>query len=406
MKKSKIIALAVLSVILCLMLICSPSFSWFTRGSQTGGYFKWSNNDSETALSYNTSNGDNITMATYSSPDGKTYGEIKATSFSESGGISAGGRKYYRTDIINSGNTAQSVSLYLSGLATSGSGSFNLGLNSPLKTYKSYTASVGKNSGDETERGLKRVYLKHMGEWTGGSTKYYVSYNQRNNDDVSDLSDRVFVEMKFATTDSSDNNEIYYVDIPSGITHFYFADQSGNWQEHGRTEAINDSTLSKKKSYLYTLNGNENTFQNKLVNRSDVESGANIFKYYSSVNMLEDTSFSIGLTKGDTYIGNSIEYTSSDTSVCTVDNSGKLTAVGIGTAQVTIKVTGVYGDTVSVNCNVTVVKNNPDIPIITNLSIPAKSGEKDSVVSVYWYIKNDSESGDLTYTVDDLYISL
>lgn len=396
MKKSKIIALAVLSVILCLMLICSPSFSWFTRGSQTGGYFKWSNNDSETALSYNTSNGDNITMATYSSPDGKTYGDNVATSFSENSGISAGGRKYYRTDIINSGNTAQSVSLYLSGLATSGSGSFNLGLNSPLKTYKSYTASVGKNSAQETQRGVMRVYLQPKGIWTGYDKHYYICYRENDNNS--------YYEMSYAGNDSS-GVATYYIDIPSTVTTFYFTDGVNITEGWGRTTDITDSGLSQTQSIVYWLTGVENSNNNKLWNKANVD-GANIIKYYSSVNMLEDTSFSIGLTKGDTYIGNSIEYTSSDTSVCTVDNSGKLTAVGTGTAQVTIKVTGVYGDTVSVTCNVTVEKNNPDIPIITNLSIPAKSGEKDSVVSVYWYIKNDSESGNLTYTVDDLYISL
>ena len=127
MKKSKVLALTVLSVILCLMIMCTSSFSWFTRGTQTGGYFSWTNDDSNTALSYNTSNGSGISMVTYSSPDGNTYGDKEVTALSNSNGLAAGDRKYYRTDITNSGSTDQSVSLYLSNLETSGNGKFYLG---------------------------------------------------------------------------------------------------------------------------------------------------------------------------------------------------------------------------------------------------------------------------------------
>lgn len=395
MKRSKKIIVAILGVILCVMLMCTPSFSWFTRESQTGGYFKWSNNGSADTLSYNTSNGKNITMKTYSSADGNTYGDTEVTSFSESSGVSAGGRKYYRTDISNSGATAQSVSLYLSNLKTSNTGDFYLGVNGPLKTYKNY--SNAENSGTLSQTNLMRVYLQPNSVWTGGNN-YYVFYK------VGEKTTNI--EMTYAKKDSIGGNT-YYADIPVTTESYFFSDYNGDGGGGSYptvTYETNTDGLSQYKSYVYKLNGSTDGTKKKT-DKYEV-TGANIINYYSFVKLKENSSFSIGLTKKEDYTGKSIEYSSSNDNVCTVDSNGNLTAKSNGTAIITITVKGDYDDVHTVSCVVNVGAENTETPIITNLNIPAKSGDKDSVVSVYWYIKNDTESGTLTYTIDNLYLSL
>lgn len=389
MKKSKVLALTVLSVILCLMIMCTSSFSWFTRGTQTGGYFSWTNDDSNTALSYNTSNGSGISMVTYSSPDGNTYGDKEVTALSNSNGLAAGDRKYYRTDITNSGSTDQSVSLYLSNLETSGNGKFYLGVNDPLKTYKNYNVNITHDSGTKTQRNVMRVYFQPKGVWS--VTDYYVCYT--------DNSKNTFLKML------SVNNGTYCADIPNTTTKFYFANANNVTSDNGRTPDISPGSLSQTKSVVYWLTGGEDGYKNKLYSSSDEVTGANILEYYSSVNLLNGSSFSIALAS-DKYTGNAPTYTSNNSDVCTVDSSGKITAKKSGSASITISVKGVsYGETLSVTCDVTVGENMSDIPVVTNLKVPAK-GDKDTVVSVYWYIKNDSDSGNLTYSIDDLYLSL
>ena len=396
MKKSKIIALAVLSVILCLMLICYPSFSWFTRGTQTGGYFKWSNNSSETALSYNTSNGDNITMATYSSPDGKTQGDNVATSFSESGGISAGDRKYYRTDITNSGNTDQSVSLYLANLKTGSSGSFYLGVNSPLRTYKNYSYNeIGSNK-IKSEINKKNVY---------------VGFNVDQSYTPSDY--RLYYETYSGSTGEAVVGSSY---IGKGN---YTASDYNNYKKDYNiavaTVPYDTKTVKLKYSSGYDGYGDAYTI-------TDTLNTIILFHYgseYHSAHVMSGKSASINTYYSEAFVGlgeknkisavgvwSSVSYKSSNTGIVSVDNSGNITGVSAGSATVTVTAKGAYGDTISAECVVTVGSQSNEVPVITNLSIPAKTGEKDSVVSVYWYIKNDSDSGNLTYTVDDLYISL
>lgn len=380
-------AIIALSVVLCIMIMCTSSFSWFTSGSQTGGHFTWSNNGFDTALSYNSSNGGGISMVTYSSPDGKTYGDNPSNGFGDT--LAAGKRSYFRTDISNSSSADQSVSLYLSNVESTG-GNFYLGVNDPLKTYKNYN-----NQGTKTQRNVMRVYLQPKGVWTGSNKKYYVCYTVG--------SANTFLEMTFAINDQT-GGETYYADIPSNTSNFYFAD--GEYTEGwGRTIDLELNDLSQTQSMVYWLTGDSNSSNNKLVGKSKV-TGANVIEYYSSVGIIKGTNnFSIGLENGK-YVGKNLTYTSDNVDVCSVDNTGKLTARKNGLAKITIEITGNYNDKLSVTCNVTVVESLTEFPVITNLKIPAKTGDKDSAVSVYWYIKNDSDGESLTYKADDLYITL
>lgn len=209
--------------------------------------------------------------------------------------------------------------------------------------------------------------------------------------------------MTFAINDQT-GGETYYADIPSNTSNFYFAD--GEYTEGwGRTIDLELNDLSQTQSMVYWLTGDSNSSNNKLVGKSKV-TGANIIEYYNSVGIIKGTNnFSIGLENGK-YVGKNLTYTSDNVDVCSVDNTGKLTTRKNGLAKITIEITGNYNDKLSVTCNVTVGESLTEFPVITNLKILAKTGDKDSGVSVYWYIKNDSDGESLTYKADDLYITL
>lgn len=105
-----------------------------------------------------------------------------------------------------------------------------------------------------------------------------------------------------------------------------------------------------------------------------------------------------------------INYKYSNTSVATVDPSGVVTGVKSGTATITVTSTGAYGDTITATCNLTVAAKESnvktDIPIITNVKVNGISDVGEATTeSIYWYVKNDG-SGALTYTIEDVYLTL
>ena len=177
MKKLKIIVVSLLAVILCVMCVTTSTFSWFTRPQRSQG------DHLGLDFNYDISTGTGITMRTYASiDDGKTYVEKagrEITDFSKTDGLAAGTRVCYRTDIINSGTAPQSVSLYLTKLEfpDDTSGSFYLGVNGPLKTYKNY---YGDSSLTSDKRAVtineKNVYVGFYNANTYTPTDYQIHW--------------------------------------------------------------------------------------------------------------------------------------------------------------------------------------------------------------------------------------
>lgn len=136
---------------------------------------------------------------------------------------------------------------------------------------------------------------------------------------------------------------------------------------------------------------------------------ANFINCYDSINIPLGRTFNAGLVAGTDYVGNSISYSSSKKSVFTVDAKGVITPVAEGTATLTTTIKGgAYGDTYSVTTEISVTSastDSIDTPIVTNLEIKPRATDGPTVSKVYWYIKNDSSST-ITYTLDDVYISL
>lgn len=393
MKKLKIIVVSSLAVVLCLLCATTSTFSWFTRDKKMQGDRLGLN------FNYDISTGTGVTMRTYTSvDDGKTYVETDITDFSNNVGLAAGNRICYRTDLINNGTAAQSVSLYLSKLTMpeNVSGSFYLGVNGPLKTYKSYYGDNAKTiQKEESTINKKNVYVGFNTNQTYTPTNYQVHWwdnsNKKYNGDSS-------VKAYFSPNkEGSYDNQKYnmsYATIPW--------DANAVKLRQGDTWYGNDNTdIAKNNTILMFKEGNDFKTMYKM---SDVAAG--IEKFYSSANVTQGNTIDLAAIAQGT-----VTYTSSNESVATVAKNGTVTAKNAGTAIITVKSTGIYGDEITADCvlSVSSVQGNTknDVPVVTNVKVPGVYADNEpGIVSVYWFIKNDSSTGPLTYTIDDLYLTL
>lgn len=401
MKKSKIIVVSVLAVILCIMCVTTSTFSWFTRPqTKKGDSLGWN-------INYDTSVGSGVTMKTYASADGgNTYDETaEITSFSNTTGLGAGDRIYYRTDITNNGDSPQSVSLYLSKLTLpeSTQGSFNLGVNSPLKTYKTYGSSVASSGKKVAETINKQnVYValhnSEISDLTGRLSNGYVHAWSTSGGDSDCYWSNVVDTGKTGSWDvghwSSDQTfRIYAAEVKYSSTNFMLKTNDG-WQEGAKPSIASQNTIGyfeyNSNYYVAALNSG---------------SAAGINTFYSSASVTAGNTIDlVAAGKGK------ITYKSSNTSVATVDPSGVVTGIKSGTTTITATSTGAYGDTITATCTLTVLAKasnvKSDVPIVTNLKVNGVSDVGEATTeSIYWYIKNDS-SVSLTYTIEDVYLTL
>ena len=405
MKKSKIIIVSVLAVILCVMCVTTSTFSWFTRPqTMKGDSLGWK-------INYDTSVGSGVTMKTYASTDGgSTYNEAQEiTSFSNSSGIGAGDRVWYRTDITNNGASPQSVSLYLSKLTLpeNTQGSFNLGVNSPLKTYKAYS-STADSSGKKVASTIseQNVYVAlHNGEiddLKSRLTKGYIHAWPSSGDSDCNWSNVVDTG-KTGSWDvgywsSAQTFRIYAAKVKYTSTNFMLRTNDG-WQNDAQPSIASQNTIG------YFEYGGSGTASNYHVKALSSGTAAGISTFYSSASVAIGDTINLAATGKGT-----INYKSSNTSVVTVNSSGVVTGVKSGTATITVTSTGAYGDTITATCNLTVVAKESnvktDVPIITNVKVNGISDVGEATTeSIYWYIKNDG-SGALTYTIEDVYLTL
>ena len=411
MKKSKFAIVIALGLVLCLLCGVTTTFSWFSRPrEESGNSLRWSGQ-------YKISNGQNISIKTVeSSDDGTTFDENTVTDFG--GSLQAGKRRYFCTEISNSGNAEQNVSLFIKNLKTSSTASASglyVGVNKPLKTYRSYTDIVGSGSTyTKTSHGKYRFYFdtNNVLSWKDSATTIRIRYGTGDVTTPKWQGDPIVM-----TPISGQSTRVLYVDVPvtAKVVQFYANDDNtgANATPYMLLKAYCPN-LAVDNCYKFTLQtnpsgdyGNHNcdtcSFGNPLTEC------ANFANYYSSISIPLDRKFNAGLVAGTDYVGSSISYSSSKKSVFTVDTNGVITPVAEGTAKLTTTITGgEYGDTYSVTTEISVTSassDSIDTPIVTNLEIKPTAADGPTVSKVYWYIKNDSSST-ITYTLDDVYISL
>lgn len=406
MKKSKILLVTVLALVLCLLCVTTSTFSWLLRPKElNGNALGWN-------PSYETSVGKDISMKTYElTEDGKEYDEPQeVASFSNQAGTSSGHRKYYRTDIINSGTEAQSVSLFLSsvdGLKDS-PGKFCLGVNGPLKTYKNYSNIYG-GAGTKVQSTIneKYVYLGlHAAEETEGKFNNKIDRIHAWNNDISLVSKSPW-DNRLATgktgswvisgkwNDAAQTFSIYAMKVDYRCTDFQLkgaGDENSGWYDV-------KPKISDNNTLVFYEYGN-----NYIVEAKKSGTAAGLESFYSTASVAVGDTVDLA-AKGQ----GTITYASSNTNVATVNSSGVVTGVKAGSATITVTSTGAYGETITSSCTLTVQGNDSDavcdVPIVTNVRVAAATESGDTVESVYWYIKNEG-SGVLTYTIDDIYLTL
>ncbi len=411
MKKSKFAIVIALGLVLCLLCGVTTTFSWFSRPrEESGDSLGWSGQ-------YKISNGKNISIKTVeSSDDGTTFDENTVTDFG--GYLEAGKRRYFCTEISNSGNAEQNVSLFIKNLKTSGTASASglyVGVNKPLKTYRSYNDIVGSNS-TYTKTSLEkyRFYFdtNNVSSWKDSTTTIKIRYGTGDVETPKWQGNPIVM-----TPISGQNTRVLYVDVPktAKVVQFYANDvnTAANATPYMLLTAY-CPTLPVDNCYKFTLQtytsgsyGNHNCDTHSF--DKPLTDCANFANYYSSISIPLDRKFNAGLVAGTDYVGNGISYSSSLNSVFTVDANGVITPVAEGNAELTTTITGgSYGDTYSVTTEISVTSastDSIDTPIVTNLEIKPKATDGPTVSKVYWYIKNESSST-ITYTLDDVYISL
>lgn len=404
MKKSKFAIVIALGLVLCLLCGVTTTFSWFSRPrEESGNSLRWSGQ-------YKISNGKNISIKTVeSSDDGSTFDENPVTDFG--GFLEAGERRYFCTEISNSGNAEQNVSLFIKNLKTSGTASASglyVGVNKPLKTYRSYNDIVGSGSTyTKTTLDKYRMYCEtnNVSSWKDSTTEIRIRYGTGS---VSTPSWKGAVVMTYV---KGTGNRVLCGDIPTSATviQVYANNDPTGANATPYISLSSCKDLSTKVAYDVKILSNVDNLHNHQYELWPIKENANFINYYSIANISLGSTFNAGLVAGTDYVGKSISYSSSSNSVFTVDANGVITPVAEGNATLTTTIKGgAYGDTYSVTTEISVTSassDSIDTPIVTNLEIKPRAADGPTVSKVYWYIKNDSSST-ITYSLKDVYISL
>ncbi len=407
--KKKFALVIALGLVLCLLCGMVTTFSWFSRPrEESGDTLKWSGQ-------YKISNAQDITIKTVESPDdGTTFGENEVTNFS--GTIAAGERRYFCTEISNSGDSDQSVSLYMKNLKASNSAAASglyVGVNKPLKTYKPYSSLTNAGSnGVKTTLDKYRMYFEtnNVTSWKDSTTVIKMRYGTG---DSSTPNWQGAVTMSYIKEGWS-GNRVLCADIPTSTKVIQiYANNDTSGSNATPYIVLKDSCpdLSVKVGYDIKLESAvDSKYNNHKFTPYKIEGTGNFINYYSSANVPIGSTFNASLVAKTDYVGKSISYASSSNSVFTVDSNGVITPVATGTAKLRTTIVGDnYGDSYTIETTVNVYTSSSiesvDAPIVTNLEVKAKTLDGPMVSKVYWYIKNESSSA-ISYTLDDVYISL
>lgn len=382
MKKSKFTLVIVLGLVLCLLCGTTTTFSWFNRPEvQKGDSLSWSGD-------YNVTNGKNITAVTYaaSKPDGSEY-STDPFNFSGLTTVSAHETKYFCTEVKNTGNAPQSISLFLNNSETN---KLSVGVNSPLRTYKRFASDSQTSDVVRTPCNVNKKNL-YIATNVDDPTKYTMHTWKNVDTDPTDKELSGYIKDESVNYDNVDYN-ISYVTI--SMEH----DHARLWHYNGNSKEWFGSDLE--------ITDQNNTYVFKADTSTTMkQSGpsAGISSFYSNAEAVVGKTFDLSAKAQGT-----VTYTSSKTDVATVDGKGQVIAKKAGKTTVTVTSTGVYGDKITAKCELTVSKEpakSSYIPIVTNMKIEGKTDSDPVVTKVYWYIKNDTASS-AAYSLGDVQISL
>lgn len=399
MRKGRVIVILCLSLILCFMCVTTNTFSWFNRTEESGKSIVLSDR------TYKQSSGKDYTVKTYKMGTGDYTTEVEDNKISNLT-ISGGSRQCFKTEIMSNNTSKQNVSLYLSGVKSGDYTNTYVGVNNPMRTYKTVGTSESKT---KNENGKKNVYV---GIYSRSTTyepsrfklHWWKSDNTKNGDADGDADIEYLhsVEYKIA----NDNYHVYHAEVPWDAIGVGIK-QDNEWQG-GNIYLANSNFVCLR------LDGNGN-FNQDYGRKEDV-TPAGIEYFYSEASI--NVNGEIDLTAS----GNrDLVYKSNKPGIAEIvpGPDGKVYVKGVSKGDAIISVTstgtvcdnkdGREPDTQTFTCVVHVTpvpEKLPYVPVVTNMEI-AKYTEntKQNIVTVYWYLKNIGSS-DITVSVDKINVTL
>ena len=409
MRKGRVIVILCLSLILCIMCVTTNTFSWFNRTEESGKTLvlndrKYNKSDKK-SLSSDTGT---FSSTTYMQKDGEYTEEVKNNNISNLAFVS-GERKCFKTEIVSTSKdttdqTAQNVSLYLSGVSSDNYSMTYVGVNNPMRTYKSLT-SLNQAIISDTFSLNSRVFYVGFNtaqDYTPSQYKLHY-YNENNYGDVvlsanatgtgndgarvlKDLGAKEITQLNFTY-------KTFAVVIPYGYTGAQL------WRD-----GVQDYFYDKKNDDIDTNNymGLWNDHNNHITTNVNVGQSASI---KCPLKIIINKGGSCDLSSY--FKGNKVEYISENEDIAKVTDN-KLNGIRAGSTNIDVTCTGVLGETMTATLNVEVqdvVEKIENVPVVTNMEVVPSTSDKQNVLTVYWYLKNTS-SKSINVSVDKINVTL
>ena len=419
MRKGRVIVILCLSLILCFMCVTTNTFSWFNRTEESGKTLvlndrKYNKSDKK-SLSSDTGT---FSSTTYMQKDGEYTEEVKNNNISNLAFVS-GERKCFKTEIVSTSKdttdqTAQNVSLYLSGVSSDNYSMTYVGVNNPMRTYRSLTSLNQAIISDPFSLN-SRVFYVGFNTFQGYTPsqyklRYYYDKNNYgdvvlsdnvtgtgndeasllNNFDVKDLGVKKIDQLSF-------DYRTFAVVIPYGCT---VAQLWRHYNDH-------DDFYEDKNVDIDT-----NNYMGLWNNGKDLTTNVNVGQSASIKCPSKITINKGGSCDLSSYFkGNKVKYRSENENIAKVTDN-KLIGIGAdstsNSTRIKVTCTGVLGETMTATLNVEVqdeVEKIENVPVVTNMEVVPSTKDKQNVLTVYWYIKNTG-SDSINVSVDKINVTL
>lgn len=390
------------------MCVTTNTFSWFNRTEESGKTLvlndrKYNKSDK------NSSSSDTGTFSstTYMQDDGEYTEEVKNNSISALA-IKSGERKCFKTEIVSTSEnttdkTAQNVSLYLSGVSSDNNSMTYVGVNNPMRTYKSLSSNQAIIS--DTFSLNSRVFyvgFNKFQNYTPSQYKLRYYYDKNNYGDVvlsanaiGTGNDKGSVLKDFGEIEITQLNHTYRtfaVVIPYSYTGAQLWHDSSNYFYNSQNDDID----------TYNYMGLWKSGNNHITTNVNVGQSASI-KCPSKITINKGGSCDLS----SYFKGDNVEYKSNNENIAKVTDN-KLNGIGAGSTSIDVTCTGVLGETMTAKFDVevqNVVEKFENVPVVTNMEVVPSTRDKQNVLTVYWYIKNTS-SKSINVSVDKINVTL
>lgn len=404
MRKGRVIVILCLSLILCFMCVTTNTFSWFNRTEESGNTLVYGDK------TLKQSSGRSFVVDTYMQGNGGEYSDQSIDKTRSEGApllslsLEPGERQCYKTQITNNNTSNQNVSLYLSGVKSNDYGNTYVGVNNPMRTYKSLSSLNQAIISDSFSLNSRVFYVgfNTFQGYTPSQYKLRYYYDKNNYGDV-ELSanatgtgnDGASVLKDFGEIEITQLNHTYRtfaVVIPYGYTGAQLWHYGSNYFYEKKNDDIDTN------NYM----GLWKSGKDHITTNVNVGQSASI-KCPSKITINKGGSCDLS----SYFKGNKVEYKSKDENIAKVTDN-KLNGIGAGSTSIKVTCTGVLGETMTANFNVEVqdvVEKIENAPVVTNMEVVPSTRDKQNVLTVYWYIKNTG-SDSINVSVDKINVTL